>query len=288
MPVIRGYEIQFHLLDRVHSIIEKSSCRGTSAAQANDDDSGRPRLGAAPLHRQDANRRYHFFKMISTQPVRRNAGTTAETSESVDRPSMRASTETQRNQGADATAGVEITSLPSDQLLPTLAKFRESLVQWEASIAADTGNKDAATAVLAASGSASAQNRSPRLEATHNMLDFMELLDHTGRQAYVVRENGQPIGLMLMSDSSPNHVSAIVTHPNPKWKGMGGNLIEHAVNNSYEAGSRGYLELNSHDEYSDKAFSNLGFEHDGTRMILDPEYSDKWRLQDDEQWRLNR
>ncbi|MEA3117770.1 MAG: hypothetical protein QOI13_1040 [Paraburkholderia sp.] len=102
----------------------------------------------------------------------------------------------------------------------------------------------------------------------------------TGDRKHVFMLGGKPVGVMrsdLLQDRSV-HVNGIVTHPGSK--GVGGALIEGAVNYSMKNGGSGIVHLQYLDEASREAYSKLGFRFEGgsgVNMILAPAArSDLW------------
>ncbi|VVE50775.1 GNAT family N-acetyltransferase [Pandoraea anhela] len=101
------------------------------------------------------------------------------------------------------------------------------------------------------------------------------LSDHmTGNQQHVYMLNGgKPVGVMTSDLRSDGHVhiNGVVTHPDTK--GVGGALIEAAVNMSAKNGGSGMVHLQFLDQASRAAYSKLGFRFEGgsgVNLILVP------------------
>ncbi|MFM0738178.1 GNAT family N-acetyltransferase [Paraburkholderia xenovorans] len=114
----------------------------------------------------------------------------------------------------------------------------------------------------------------------------------TGDQKHVyMLDGGKPVGVMtshLLTDGSV-HVNGVVTHPGSK--GVGGALIEGAVNTSVKNGGSGMVHLQYLDQASRAAYSKLGFRFEGgsgVNMILVPAARpDLWE-RTDEGYRLKK
>jgi hypothetical protein len=110
----------------------------------------------------------------------------------------------------------------------------------------------------------------PRLQAAKNVLS--EHMKGDQRHVYML-DGGKPVGVMrsdLLTDGSV-HINGIVTHPGTK--GVGGALIEGAVNSSVKNGGSGMVHLQYLDQASREAYSKLGFRFEGgsgVNMILVP------------------
>lgn len=115
---------------------------------------------------------------------------------------------------------------------------------------------------------------------------------HATNVAYMFGD--QPVGLMSVSHPTDAlsgqpapymEVHALVSHPGSA--GVGGALMEHAVNMAQEAGLNGKIRLitlpGAKNAYKAMGFERLQF----STMELDPSKSDKWeRAGDDGKWRL--
>jgi hypothetical protein len=109
-----------------------------------------------------------------------------------------------------------------------------------------------------------------RLRAAETVLNDHMTGDH--RHVFML-DGGKPVGVMtsdLLADGSV-HVNGVVTHPGSK--GVGGALIEGAVNTSMKNGGSGIVHLQFLDQASRQAYSKLGFRLEGgsgVNMVLAP------------------
>jgi predicted GNAT family acetyltransferase len=110
-----------------------------------------------------------------------------------------------------------------------------------------------------------------------------------GANNYVFRLEGQPVGLMSVSVPPDGNVKiqGIVSHPNSK--GVGGALIQQAVEISMNQGRNGVIELEFLPQSGARAaYEALGFvSRGGLTMTLDPSTSSKWAF-DGSQWKLRK
>ena len=91
---------------------------------------------------------------------------------------------------------------------------------------------------------------------------------------------GAPAGFMLIDldchVSQWPYIVLMVTHPGSQ--GVGGLLIEHAVQRSLETGSLGALTLLAENDNSRAAFKHLGFVQDSDHYLrLEPSTSEQWQ-----------
>lgn len=293
MPVIGNKEILFHRPQILKSVFSKEKIRTSGTPNQADNNSQR---GSQPplLHLQTANRRYHFFKMVSISPV----GTSTPAALIDNAPDMVTNgaagnaavthNEKVKSQKPHALGKASIRELTPNETVLALAQLKKNIMDRESAFNPE-GSKEKAEEdghSVQASVSASNEKSLKRLEETYNVIGFMQVLDYSDRKVYGSFVGDQPIGLMLLADYSSTYVSAIVTDPGSN--GTGAALIERAVNESEASGSKGHLELTTSNANADKAFAALGFTASGINMALDPESSDKWTRQDDGQWRLKK
>jgi hypothetical protein len=102
--------------------------------------------------------------------------------------------------------------------------------------------------------------------------------------------DGQPIGVLAMSDYILPYINDLVTHPGSD--GAGGILIECAVQKSVEWGKNGVLELYALDEDAREAYKALGFAGqkgpDDQEMTLDPSKKESIWCNLDGRWQIKK
>lgn len=135
----------------------------------------------------------------------------------------------------------------------------------------------------------STRGSTARLEAAKTVLGkYMG----KGNQRHVYMLGDKPVGVMksdLLTDRSV-HIYGIVTHPDSK--GVGGALIEEAVNTSKDNNGAGIVRLQYLDQASRRAYEKLGFKSEGgpgVDMILVPAACPKlWEMTREGKYRLKR